>query len=158
MFLYILLAVLLGAALHIGLGRDRSLRRAGELGLVWLLAGYCGVPMLGFSLLNLVHPHEMAHWLGFPPDNPFQTFMTVAYLGMSLIAILALRYRGTYVVGPAVLWAVFFAGATVIHLSQPEAHGGGHGFVLYLLATHGLIAVLLVAALVASGTWRRVPD
>lgn len=152
MFLYLLLAVLLGAALHIGLGGDRSMRRAGELGLVWLLAGYCGIPMVVVSLLGLVHAHEVAHHLGFPADNPFQHFLTVAYLGMSVIAVLAIRFRGVYLLGPAVVWAIFFAGATFVHLSQPAGTGTvDHGNVLFVFATHGLISVLLVAGLLASG-------
>lgn len=58
--------------------------------------------------------------------------------------------------GPAVLWAVFFAGATLAHVS---AEGGvaqmGHGGLLVIFAAHGLISVLLVGGLWASGVWRK---
>ena len=161
MFLYILGVVVAGAAVHTALLKERTRERMGEIALLWVLVGYCGVPMLVVSAISLHHSHLVADWLGFPPHNPFQTFLSVAYLGMSLVALLALRYRGTYLIGPAVVWATFFAGATLIHLGHPHGggpHEGGHGGVLAIFATHGLISVLLVAGLVASGVLRRRGD
>ena len=92
------------------------------------------------SLINLSHGPLAAVTLGFPPDNPFQDFLGYAYLGMSVIALLALRYRGTYLVGPSLLWAIFFAGATLVHLGN--SHSGGvlsHGSLLAIFLSHGLI-------------------
>lgn len=159
MFLYVLGVVIAGAAVHIGLLKDRTRERIGEIGLLWVLVGYCGVPILAVSLLSLVHPHEVAHWLGLPPGSPFQTFISVANLAMAVIALLSLRYRGTYLIGPAVVWAVFFGGATFIHLAQGihggGSHDGGHAAALVIFATHGLISVLLLVGLAASGVWRR---
>lgn len=155
MFVYLLLAVLVGGALHIGLTQERTARRIGELGLLWVLVGYCGLPMLAVSLWTLSSPDRVADVLGFPPGNPFQEFLGVAYLGMSLLSVLALRYRGTYLIGPAVVWAVFFAGATFIHLKDYGSRGVvTHHDALFIFATHGLISVLLVAALLASGLFR----
>jgi hypothetical protein len=48
---------------------------------------------------------------------------------------------------------VYLGGATVVHLTQfgrPSLAGAVQVFV-----SHGLIAVLLVTALVVSGAWRR---
>lgn len=151
MFLLLLGAVLVGAGIHIWRLRGRTRLRMGEVALRWLLVGYCGIPMVGVSVFVLVSPDRAAGILGFPAGNPFQTFLGWAYLGMSLIATGALRYRGAYLIAPAVCWAVFFAGATGIHLG--EAHGGAasHTEVLHILATHGLISVLLAGALLASG-------
>ncbi|MEX2610799.1 MAG: DUF6790 family protein [Gemmatimonadota bacterium] len=154
MFLIILAVVLAGAAAHVALrGGPRTRERVGVLVLLWTLVGYCGIPMLVVAGMLLVHPHETAEAFGFPPDNPIAVFFGWAYLGMALSAVLSPRYRGPYLVAPTVTWAVFFLGATFIHLG--EGHGGGtHAGALAIVATHGLISLILVAALVASGAWR----
>lgn len=154
MFLILLLVVLLGAGIHIARSAGGSRERAGELLLLWVLVGYCGVPMLVISLGGLAYPGRAAGTLGFPAGNPFQTFLLVAYLGMSVLSLLSLRYRGAYLLGPAVLWGVFFLGATAIHLHHPS-HGGGHGGALWIVATHALISVVLAAGLAMSGVLRR---
>lgn len=155
MFIILLALVLLGWAVHLWRSPSRSRERAGELLLVWVLVGYCGIPMLAVAGVFLVHPHEVAHILGFEPDHPFGLFLAWAYLGMAIIATLSLRFRETYLVGPAVVWAVFFAGATLAHVS---AEGGvaqmGHAGLLVIFAAHGLISVLLAGGLWASGIGR----
>jgi len=154
-FLIILAVVLVGAAAHVAL-RGRTRERVGELVLLWTLVGYCGIPMLVVAGMLLVHPHETAEVFGFPPDNPIAVFFGWAYLGMALSAVVSLRYRGPYLVAPALTWATFFLGATFVHLG--EGHGGGtHAGALAIVATHGLISLILVAALVASGAWRPAP-
>lgn len=147
--------VVVGAATHIARLSARTADRVGETLLVWVLVGYCGLPMLAFMGLGLVHPDELATMAGFQPGPPFQTFTTWALLGMGVAATLAFRYRGSYLVGPALAWAVFFLGATGIHI---EEHGGlgavSHGTLLVVFSTHGLISVLLLGGLWASGVWR----
>ncbi len=151
-------ALIVSAALHIALMKERTTRRAGEVALLYLLVGYCGVPMLAFAVMSLVHPHHVAVSLGFPADNPFQVFASVAMLAMAVPSVMALRYRGSFLVGPAVTWAVFFAGATFIHSGDFVSHGSlTHGSLVMIFATHGLISVLLAAALIASGAWRDRP-
>ena len=71
-FHLILLLILIAAAIHILRLPARSTARAGEIILVWLLVGYCGVPMMGFMGFGLMHPAEIAHLTGFPPGSPFQ--------------------------------------------------------------------------------------
>ena len=152
MFLLLLSAVLVAAAIHIARVGARRPQRLGEIALLYLLVGYCGVPMLALSVMNLVWPEHLAAHLGFTAGNPFQAFLGVAYLGMSLIAVLPLRYRGLFLIGPALVWTVFFAGATVVHLQDYGARGAlTHQSALLIFATHGLISVLLVTALIASG-------
>jgi hypothetical protein len=154
-FLLLLLAVLLAASIHVAMLKERTLPKGGELFLRYILVGYCGVPMVAVSVGVLVSPDRAADILGFPAGNPFQDFLGYAYLGMSLVAVLALRYRGTFLVGPAVGWTVFFAGATAVHL-KTMGEGGRmtHGDALYIFAVHGLISVLLAVALVVSGVWK----
>lgn len=156
MFLLLLLAVLVGAGVHVAIVKDRSMRRVGEIVVVWVLVGYCGIPMVFISAAGLIHPEGLAMHLGFPTGNPFQTFMTVAYLGMAIIAVLAVKLRGVYLVAPVVSWSVFFTGATFIHLHVSNGGGHvGHGVALGILGTHGLIAVILVAGLVMSQAWKQ---
>jgi len=78
---------------------------------------------------------------------------------MALSATLALRFRGPYLVGPAVTWGVFFAGATTVHLGMGGgAEAMGLGEVLVVLAAHPLVSLLLVVGLWTSGLTRRVGE
>ena len=152
MFLLLLAAVLVAASIHIARVGARTPRRIGEIGLLYLLVGYCGLPMLVVSVVNLVWPDHLAAHLGFTPGGRFQEFLGVAYLAMSVLAVLPLRYRGVFLIGPAVVWAIFFTGATVVHLHDYGARGVlTHHSVLLIFTTHGLIALLLAAALISSG-------
>lgn len=157
MFLIILAVVLVGAAVHVAWrGGDRSRERVGGIVLLWTLVGYCGIPMLGVAGMVLVHPHETLEAFGFPnahDDNPLVGFFGWAYLGMALSATLALRYRGTYLVAPALIWAIFFFGATFLHLAAGDG-GGTHLGALGIFAMHGMISLILLGALLASGAWR----
>jgi hypothetical protein len=155
MFLVLLVASLVLAAVHLTRTGGWETRRAGELTLLYILVGYCGLPMLGVGFFAALAPERAAAVLGFAAGNPFQAFLTWAYLGMALAATLSLRYRGVYLVAPAVLWATFFAGATQIHLA--ELHTGGaltHGGFVGVFVTHGLVSLLLLGALIASGLLR----
>lgn len=156
MFQILLLVLIAAAALHFWRSRERTVERAGRLLLRWVLVGYCGIPMIGVALLVLVHPSEAAEVLGFAAGNPFELFLGWAYLGMAVVATLSLRYRDRYLVAPALLWAIFFAGATGVHVGDYRAAGVlTHGSLLQLFVAHGLVSVLLVAGLWASGVWRR---
>lgn len=154
-FHLVLALVLIGATVQIVRASTRSSHRIGETILVWVLVGYCGIPMIGFMAFGLMHPGAMAGITGFEPGSPFQTFITWALLGMGVAATAALRFRGTYLIGPALAWAIFFIGATSIHLGQYDADGTlTHGSLLMIFVTHGLISVLLLGSLWASGVWK----
>jgi hypothetical protein len=154
-FVFVIAGLLLAAAIHAALRADRSPAKVAELGLLYLLVGYCGVPMLAVSLGALLNPQGAAAILGFT-TGPLLSFFAWAYLGMSIIALLSLRYRGTYLVAPVVVWAVYLLGATQVHLQGTTQAGGHlHAGPLEVFASHGLIAVLLLVALAVSGAWRR---
>jgi hypothetical protein len=154
-FHLILFGVLVAAGIHIARLSARSTQRIGETILIWVLVGYCGIPMIGLMGFGLMHPGELAELTGFPAGSPFQTFTTWALLGMGIAAALGLRYRGAYLIGPALTWAVFFIGATAIHLKQfSAARALTHSSLLVILVTHGLISVILLGSLWASGVWR----
>lgn len=155
-FVYLLAILLAGAAVHVAHMPDRSVARGAEVTLLYLLVGYCGIPMLAVSLWVLLSPEAAARGFGFQAAGPVLGFFGYAYLGMSLLSVLALRYRQTFLIAPVVVWAVYFGGATAVHL----ATSGGRG-ALEIFTSHGLIAVLLVVTLALSGAWRRsqqLPD
>jgi hypothetical protein len=154
-FFYLLLGLLVGAAIHIARQRDRSVRRIGELGLLWVLVGYCGWAMLSHTLESLILPSMIARYHGFAEGGVWQTFTAVALLAMSVSAVIAPWYRGTYLIGPTLSWAIYFAGATVVHLQDDAASGPvAVGTVVGIFTTHGLIAVLLLVFLGMSGVLR----
>ena len=152
-FTYLLVLLLAGAAVHIAKLPDRTPAHGAAVLLRYLLVGYCGVPMLAVSLWALLSPAVVARIFGVGAAGPLLGFFGYAYLGMSLVAVLTLWYGGTVLVAATVVWAVYLGGATVVHLTQfgyPSAGG-----VVEIVASHGLIAVLLVTALIVSGAWRR---
>lgn len=151
MFLFLLAASLVAVGIHAALLKERTARRIGEIGLLYILIGYCGVAMVASAIGSLVDPDRFARMHGFQPGSPFQDFAAVALLAMAILSLLALWYRGTYLVAPAVCWAVFFLGATWIHAHQGEPT---HGDLLAIFVTHGLISVLLIVALLMSGVWK----
>ena len=148
-FVYLLALLLLAATVHAAVLQERTVSRIAELALLYLLVGYCGVPMLAVSLWVLVSPAQASAAFGFTAGGPLLAFFGWAYLGMSLLSLLALRYRGVFLVAPVVVWGVYLGGATAVHLQ------GSPGHALEIFASHGLIAVLLVTALLASDAWRR---
>lgn len=154
MFVALLALLLVAWAIHVR--RKPPVRGTrGELLLLYVLVGYCGLPMLVVALLFLAHPHEGAEVLGLEPDHPFGLFLGWAYLGMALTATAALRFRGAYLVGPAIAWSVFFAGATTVHVRMSGGAGAmGHGDLLMVLGAHALVSVLLAVGLWTSGLTR----
>ena len=157
-FVFLLGLILIAAVAHGMMARLRSREHLAELVLIYLLVGYCGLPMLGVSLWALMSPDRAAAAFGFTA-GPIFSFFAWAYLGMSSVALLALKYRGTFLIAPVTVWAVYLGGATFVHMGESTAVGGhAHAALLEVFAAHGLIAVLLVIALALSGAWRmRVP-
>jgi hypothetical protein len=148
-FVYLLALLLLAATIHAAALQRRTPARVAELLLLYLLVGYCGIPMLAVSIWVLVSPEQAASGFGVSAARPLLDFFGWAYLGMSSLSLLALRYRGAFLVAPVVAWTVYLGGATLVHLQE------SHGRALEVVASHGLIAVLLVGGLIVSGAWRR---
>ena len=152
-FTYLLLLLLAGAAVHIAKRPDRTPARGAAILLRYLLVGYCGVPMLAVGLWALLSPAVVARMFGVGAAGPLLGFFGCAYLGMSLVAILTVWYGGTFLLAATLVWAVYLGGATVVHLREfglPSVNGA-----VEIVASHGLIAVLLVTSLIVSGAWRR---
>ena len=107
--------------------------------------------MVVVALAVMVAPAETLGRFGFEPGGPVTSFLAWAYLGMAIASSTAVRGGPSTLLAPALAWITFFLGATAIHLHS--GHGaGGHGGLLYILATHLLISVLLGAGLLAGGS------
>jgi len=121
--------------------------------LVYTLVGYFGLLMLAMAVFGLAAPEHFAasHGWRVSADNPFQQFSGIAFGGMAIIAILAIRLRGLYLVAPAVCWSIFFLGATYVHIADFAARGRRSTFhmILHVFGSHGLMSVVLIALLVA---------
>jgi uncharacterized protein DUF6790 len=157
-FTYLLIGLLVGAGIHVAAQSDRSVRRIGEIGLLWVLVGYCGWAMLVHSAEGLLQPMVVADFHGFPEGGIYQTFTSLALLAMAASAVLAPWYRGSYWIGPALSWAIYFGGATLVHLQEEAASGPIPArTVAAIFTTHGLIGVLLVVFLLMSGVLARKP-
>ena len=155
MFFYLLIGTLVLGSIHGFRLKERTVTRVAETVLIYLLVGYCGLAMLAVSIGLLAAPERMAMMLPVGPPTPLVAFFGWAYLSMSVLSLLTLRYRGNFLVAPAICWSIYMAGATLVHLSGADIHGSsGHAAVLSVLATHGLVAVLLVTLLILSGSWR----
>lgn len=151
MFLVLLGLVVSAAVVDAILRRPRPAERVAEGFLRWLLVGYCGIPMAVVSVGILVAPGWISQMLPLGGPSTLAAFFGWAYLGMSVTAIMALRWTGPFLPGPAVAWAIYLLGATVVHF-----HAGGHDTAgpgaLYLIATHGLVGVMLIGALALGGS------
>jgi len=157
-FLLHLLLVLAAAIVHVVRLPARTASRIGEIGLRYLLVGYCGLPMVILSLVVLIAPEHASAHLPIPDGGMVLAFLGWAYLGMSLSAVLALGHRGAYLLGPALVWGTFFAGVTVVHVREFLAQGTlTFTVALYTFVTHTLVAILLFTTLVASRGARRDP-
>lgn len=155
MFVILLVLILVAACAHVAIMKSRSVQRVARVFLIYLLVGYCGIPMVLVALWCLMSPTSAASSLSFPPGGPFQQFFAVAYLGLAILSLLSPFFRQSYLIGPALGWAVFFTGATFIHVNDANAHGGmSHGGFVTVFLSHGLIALLLLIALAASGVWK----
>jgi hypothetical protein len=149
MFLYLLVLLLVGFGVHFTRGPDRSRARGSELLLRWVLGGYCGVPMVVVAAWLLVDPDPVLARFGFEATGPLVAFFGWAYLGMGLAGAIAAFGPRASLLGPAIVWSVFFLGATSIHLHA--GHGGGHTAMVHVLGSHLLISLLLWAGLAGGG-------
>jgi len=122
MFLLIAFALAVAGFVHGALVRSPVVKRV-ELALVYLLAGYFGLVMLVVGIFCLAVPERAAAMLGAEAGNPFELFVGWAFCGMALAALLAVRLRGVYLVGPIVAWSVDFFGAVQVHWVEYSAAG-----------------------------------
>ena len=153
--MFFLLAVALAAAgfAHGVLGRSPLTKRI-ELALVYLLAGYFGLLMIGMALYLLIAPERASAAFGVEGSGMFQQFTAWAFLGMATASLLTVRLRGAYLVGPIVAWSFDYFGATWVHCARYSAAGDlSPRFAALIVLEHA--GPPLVAIALGWWLWRR---
>lgn len=148
MFVALLVGLLVAGLVHARQRPAAARGRTAELLLVYVLVGYCGFVQIAIGLSMFATDHVVQHLARVDDAGPLLPWIASLYTGAGVLAALALRWRGDYLVGPALLWAIFFAGATYAHLHTEAVHDrlGLHG-ALWIVASHGLVSVVLLALL-----------
>lgn len=146
MFLVLLAMLVVAAFLHARFRGPPTTARVAELVVVYVLVGYCGLPQLALGLSLLFSADLVAHLSRVTDPGELLPWIAWLYAGSGLIAALAYRLRGDYLLAPVLLWSIFFAGATWAHFHTESVHGrtpGLHG-ALWIVASHGLVSVVLL--------------
>ena len=143
-----LLAVFGVALIHGRVTKKLSGSKLIELFLVYLLVIYCGLMMGIGSIWDLFSSLNGTSIYPFPAGGPYQQFFGLSLLGMSLIAISTIWFRGKYLIAPTIGWSIFWFGATYIHLTTQDHHTTSS--TLGIIASHGLVGLILLGLLVSS--------
>ena len=76
-FTFLLIVLLLAASVHGALMKERTIPRTAHAVLLYILVGYCGIPMLAVSLWAIVSPEGVAASLAsLPPVNSWPSSHT----------------------------------------------------------------------------------
>lgn len=151
MFFFLLLLLLVAVVVHGKVAGYEQRQQFFELGVVYLLAGYCGLVMIGVSVWAYFNPQGGANMVGAEAGNPFQDFFLVSYFGMSVMATLSIWWRESYLIACSVCWSIYWFGATVLHMIEYAGTGGLSPMsALIIFGTHGLVGLLLLVFLVLS--------
>lgn len=148
MFVVLLLLLVGAGVLHARVTGSTATPRTAECVLIYVLVGYCGAAQLLVGGSAFVSTDVALHLARVTDVGEMMPWFASLYVGAAIVALLAVRLRGTYLIAPVILWAVFFAGATWAHLHTEAAHGrvpGLHG-TLWIFAAHGLVSLVLVSA------------
>ena len=154
-------AAVLGAGIHLWKERSSGLQalRVVEICLLYLLCVKWGFGAALTSIPHIVMPDEIARYIGWEPGSPFQLEVGFASLGISIVGILSIWFRGWFWLAPIVSRSVFLLGATYVHVQDIAAHGnlspGNAGAVLFYNVALPLLATgLFVAYARLGGTAR----
>ena len=144
MFILFLVLLVMAAFAHAHVKKIEGTARH-ELVLIYLVAGYCGLIMVGVSVWGMIYPPGAANMVGTEAGNPFQDFFLVAYLGISVMASLSIWIRGSYLTANVISWSIYWFGATYIHLADYAATGrlDIHA-TLAIIGAHTLVPILML--------------
>lgn len=152
MWFALLVLSLVVAGVHLNSRPARPKAASAELFLVYLLAGYCGFAQILRSIAVLVGGQPLMGHVQFTPGDPAVMWLGFFGLGCGLIGVLSIWRRGSFLLAPVVVWAIFWTGTTLAHIRLDKWNDVVESWpsLLWTFATHGLIAVLLIFLYVQS--------
>ena len=156
MWQLILAALMVAGAVHAQLKKGTSKGRTAEMMLVYVLAGYCGVMMFALGLVAVANPDWIAiNMARVPPGNPVMIWAGFFFLGLSIVAMMAIWLRGAFLAAPVIAWSTYWAGATYAHVvaDQQNGHAMTPGSLFDTFVGHGLVALILLV--LAGAVWRQ---
>lgn len=152
MWFALLVISLVAASIHLNSRPARPRAASAELVLVYLLAGYCGFAQILRSIAVLVRGQPLMGHVQFTPGDPAVMWLGFFGLGCGLIGALSIWKRGSFLLAPVLVWAIFWTGTTLAHMRLDDWNNVVESWpeILWTFATHGLIAILLIGFYVLS--------
>jgi hypothetical protein len=142
-----LCALMVAGLVHARLTGKASKGEVAEMMLVYVLAGYCGVLMLGLGIVAVVNPDWIAiNMAGVPPGNAVMIWAGFLFIGLSIASIMTIWHRGMFLVAPVIAWTTYWGGAVYAHIIAESLRGHPlttESFVGIFIG-HGLTAAILV--------------
>lgn len=124
-FVVIFMATMVAALIHLLAipSPTRTRARVVEIFLLYFLSIQFGFGGVLLALPHIVVPDAIAEYIGWPPGNPFQVELGFASLGLALLGVLSIWFRGWFWLAPAVGYGVFLLGAAYVHLREIAVSG-----------------------------------
>ncbi len=101
----------------------RTRERVVEVLLLYFLCVQWGFGAIVTAVPHIVVPDTIAGYIGWAPGSPFQVEMGFASLGLGVLGVLCIWFRGTFWLAPAIGRSIFLYGAAYVHLRDIVAHG-----------------------------------
>jgi hypothetical protein len=152
----LIVVLLIAAVVHARMRYPGNPGAMGEMLLLYVLVGYCGVQQIVMGVAILVTGGRVLLHFGFQPGQPTFVWDSFLLLGGGITSVLAIWRRDSYLLAPVLMWSVFFAGATYAHIQLNRANGFPPTWesTAWIFTTHGLISVLLISFYLASQGYR----
>jgi len=153
MFIALLLALVAAGFSHAVITKQKT--RTAEFILLYVLIGYCALPLGFIGLRALLMPEIMIQNMKLTAEPSFVRFTASLIVALAIMAVLALRLRGAFLIAPVIGWAVFWLGADYAHIGLLHDHGqsASAAYTAQIFAAHGMVSLVLLAAL--AGYWRQ---
>lgn len=74
--------------------------------------------MLYAASVQLTFPEALAKYKGWPASTPIQILYAFALIELSVAALLCIRFRGVYLLGPAVAGSLLLFGGAYVHIGE----------------------------------------
>jgi hypothetical protein len=136
-----------GTLINLLITRPATLTGVAEVALVWLLGAFFGLFTLLAGLQHVFNAEKIAKFIGWPTSG-FQHELGWAEVGLGIAGMLAVIFRGPYVIAPAVVGAVLYLGAALVHIQDMRKtknfNPGNAGPVFYIDIIVPLLVIVMV--------------